>query len=153
MPSPVQLKGHFARGLGCPLISQNILCRNWHRVTFNYYRVWQLIILKSNLINRKITNFVTGCRGINGPVPPPLWIRVPYWGYRIVPGCYHMYTRESNSIGCNGKNLLFRGRNCFIDFNIQTMRKITTVFDKLLKKSTIPAASQPLSWKILIYFP
>ena len=26
----------------------------------------------------------TGCRGFTGPVPPPLWIRVPSRGYAIV---------------------------------------------------------------------
>jgi len=24
---------------------------------------------------------LTGCRGIAGPFPPPLWIRVSYWDY------------------------------------------------------------------------
>ncbi len=27
---------------------------------------------------------VPGCRGFIGPVPPPLWIEVPFWGYLIV---------------------------------------------------------------------
>ena len=35
--------------------SRTSFCRNWHRIRLT----------------------PTGCRGITGPVPPPLWIRVP----------------------------------------------------------------------------
>ena len=76
---PDMQKGQFKLCFGYPLIFQRILSELApYGVSLSVRSQGLLVFQLSDHPTTELFDYFTGCRGIAGPFPPPLWIRVSY---------------------------------------------------------------------------